>query len=214
MPLCDHVFGMHSHNRASKRLKWLRLGDAVSFLLQVLIDCSVRLNDVVTSGMIGVLTQKRPFGLYLESAAATSAASFSISSAFSFVNGLGMSRRESTAVSPTRTSKHPLRGFSGLMATFFPGCAALRRDSSLLARVLNAPHDLQASMTTSAARGPLVAGSSAGAFAAFLGAALAIFLFAVGVFALEAAALPFGVPMVNAERVNNALVLNNTLVIL
>ena len=47
---------------------------------------------------------------------------------------------------PMRTSKHPLRGFSGLMETEIP--ALFRIPSSLAALVLNAPQLLQASMVT------------------------------------------------------------------
>ena len=47
---------------------------------------------------------------------------------------------------PVRTSKHPLRGFSGLIETEIP--ALFRISSSLAALVLNAPQLLQASMVT------------------------------------------------------------------
>ena len=46
--------------------------------------------------------------------------------------------------------KQPLRGFSpsGLMVTVAEGCSSLISASSFVARVLNAFHDLHASMTT------------------------------------------------------------------
>jgi len=59
-----------------------------------------------------------------------------------------MSVRESTTLPLTVTSKHPFLGFSGLISMLTPGLLALTRVSSLEARVLNAPHDLHASMTT------------------------------------------------------------------
>ena len=49
-------------------------------------------------------------------------------------------------LSPTLTSKQPLRGFSALIVTLPP--AALTAASIFAARVLNAPHDLHASMVT------------------------------------------------------------------
>ena len=53
--------------------------------------------------------------------------------------------------SPMRTSKHPFRGrpmSSGLMVTFTEGSAASVNFFTFPARVLNAPHDLQASTMT------------------------------------------------------------------
>lgn len=47
-------------------------------------------------------------------------------------------------LSPTLTSKQPLRGFSALIVTLPP--AALTAASIFAARVLNAPHDLHASI--------------------------------------------------------------------
>ena len=49
-------------------------------------------------------------------------------------------------LSPTLTSKQPLRGFSALIVTLPP--AALTAASIFAARVLNAPHDLHASILT------------------------------------------------------------------
>lgn len=62
--------------------------------------------------------------------------------------GRGIARRERTGSSPTRTSKQPLRGFSGLIETSSAGFASFNAFSSFTARVLNAFHDLQASMIT------------------------------------------------------------------
>ena len=56
-------------------------------------------------------------------------------------------------LSPTLTSKQPLRGFSALIVTLPP--AALTAASILAARVLNAPHDLHASMVTAPPPPPL-----------------------------------------------------------
>ena len=101
----------------------------------------------------------------------TSAATSSMSSALSLPNGRGMSSNE-RAVSPfTVTSKQPLRGFSSLTTTLAPGKPALTSASSLVALVLNAPQDLQASILTKAS--PL---------AAFLGGAA--FFAAAGFFAI------------------------------
>ena len=101
----------------------------------------------------------------------TSAATSSMSSALSLPNGRGMSSNE-RAVSPfTVTSKQPLRGFSSLTTTLAPGKPALTSASSLVALVLNAPQDLQASILTKAS--PL---------AAFLGGAA--FFPAAGFFAI------------------------------
>ena len=75
------------------------------------------------------------------------------------------------AASPfTRTSKQPLRGFSSLILMGTPGAPAFSRASSLVARVLNAPQDLQASIAISAAAvlvddGAFAAGALAGFFA-------------------------------------------------
>ena len=98
----------------------------------------------------------------------TSLATSSISSAFSLVNGRGISSSDSTALSPTRTSKHPLRGFSGLTVIEAEGKSCLIKPSSLVARVLNACQDLQASMITSLllAATAFFAGASAAAGAA------------------------------------------------
>ena len=94
-----------------------------------------------------------------------------MSSALSLPNGRGMSSNE-RAVSPfTVTSKQPLRGFSSLTTTLAPGKPALTSASSLVALVLNAPQDLQASILTKAS--PL---------AAFLGGAA--FFAAAGFFAI------------------------------
>ena len=56
-------------------------------------------------------------------------------------------------LSPTLTSKQPLRGFSALIVTLPP--AALTAASIFAARVLNAPHDLHASMVTAPPPPPL-----------------------------------------------------------
>lgn len=90
----------------------------------------------------------------------------------STLKGLGMSVRLRTASSLTRTSKHPFRGFSGLILTSRPGFSALSSFSSFVARVLNAPQLLQASMITPDP--PEAAGSSAAA------AAFALLFFGLG----------------------------------
>ena len=59
-------------------------------------------------------------------------------------------------LSPTLTSKQPLRGFSALIVTLPP--AALTAASIFAARVLNAPHDLHASMVTAPPPPPALAG--------------------------------------------------------
>merc|ERR1711937_423486 len=64
-----------------------------------------------------------------------------------------MGPRETTFLPFVRTSKKPLRGFSGLITTTIP--SALRRPSSLTAALLNTPHEVQRSISTSDA--PLVA---------------------------------------------------------
>ena len=71
------------------------------------------------------------------------------------------------------TSKQPFLGFSSLTTTLAPGKPAFTRASSLVALVLNAPQDLQASILTSASP-PL---------AAFFGAAAAFFA-AAGFFSM------------------------------
>merc|ERR1719440_2183443 len=88
--------------------------------------------------------------LYLRALTASLATGSQSSMPFSLVKGRGMSSSDSTFVSPTRTSKQPLRGFSpsGLMVTVAEGCSSLISASSFVARVLNAFHDLHASMTT------------------------------------------------------------------
>ena len=58
-------------------------------------------------------------------------------------------------LSPTLTSKQPLRGFSALIVTLPP--AALTAASIFAARVLNAPHDLHASMVTAPPPPPALA---------------------------------------------------------
>eukprot|EP00614_Pseudopedinella_elastica_P031555 CAMPEP_0172614122 /NCGR_PEP_ID=MMETSP1068-20121228/49215_1 /TAXON_ID=35684 /ORGANISM="Pseudopedinella elastica, Strain CCMP716" /LENGTH=128 /DNA_ID=CAMNT_0013418821 /DNA_START=296 /DNA_END=679 /DNA_ORIENTATION=+ len=73
------------------------------------------------------------------------------SSSLRGLNGRAMSRRDTGVLSPTRTSKQPFRGFSGLILTARPGLASSSAFSILPARVLNAPQLLQASMTTSSA---------------------------------------------------------------
>ena len=47
-----------------------------------------------------------------------------------------------------RRAAHPLRGFSGLISTAALGASCVSSVCSLSARVLNAPHDLHASITT------------------------------------------------------------------
>lgn len=79
----------------------------------------------------------------------TSSATSSITSALSLVNGRGMSSSDRIGSPPTRTSKQPLRGFSGLIDTLASGFAARMNFSSFVDRVLNAPQLLHASMTTS-----------------------------------------------------------------
>ena len=69
-----------------------------------------------------------------------------MSIAFSFGNGRGSGPVSNTTVPPTVTQKTPLRGLSscGLIATLTGASAFSRR----VARVLNAPQLLQASMAT------------------------------------------------------------------
>ena len=70
-----------------------------------------------------------------------------MSIAFSFGNGRGSGPVSNTTVPPTVTQKTPLRGLSscGLIATLTGASAFSRR----VARVLNAPQLLHASMATS-----------------------------------------------------------------
>ena len=75
-----------------------------------------------------------------------------MSSALSGPNGRGMSRSETMVLSPTLTSKQPLRGFSALIVTLPP--AALTAASIFAARVLNAPHDLHADGDRAGCRRP------------------------------------------------------------
>lgn len=96
--------------------------------------------------VIGAAARAGTGRVFDQTAATTSLKTASMSSAFSFVKGRGMSRRERTFFSPTLISKQPLRGLSGLITQVIP--LALSRDSSFAARVLNAPQLLQASMTT------------------------------------------------------------------
>eukprot|EP00324_Dicrateria_rotunda_P006349 CAMPEP_0206161546 /NCGR_PEP_ID=MMETSP1474-20131121/7749_1 /ASSEMBLY_ACC=CAM_ASM_001110 /TAXON_ID=97495 /ORGANISM="Imantonia sp., Strain RCC918" /LENGTH=92 /DNA_ID=CAMNT_0053563501 /DNA_START=257 /DNA_END=535 /DNA_ORIENTATION=- len=76
----------------------------------------------------------------------TSAATDSMSSAFSLVNGRGMSVRDRTTAPLAVTSKQPLRGFSAFITTLAPGTAALMNFSRFTERVLKAPQDLHASI--------------------------------------------------------------------
>jgi len=71
-----------------------------------------------------------------------------MSNALSARKGLGMSVRLSTASPSILTSKAPFRGFSVLMEIFSNGFASARSFSSLVARVLNAPQLLHASIST------------------------------------------------------------------
>jgi len=100
-----------------------------------------------------------------------------MSSALSFANGRGMSVSDRTAEPLTLTSKQPLRGFSSLTLTTAPGKPALTRASSLVARVLNAPQLLHASIETTAppedAAGTFLADA---AVTSLVGAALVLFL--------------------------------------
>ena len=85
----------------------------------------------------------------------------------SLVNGRGMSRRLTTFVPFALTSKHPFLGLSSFTLTL--RLASLRSFSSFAARVLKAPQDLHASISTSAPC-PLLAAAAfafAGAFASF-----------------------------------------------
>mmetsp|Transcript_5444 Transcript_5444/g.17272 ORF Transcript_5444/g.17272 Transcript_5444/m.17272 type:complete len:248 (-) Transcript_5444:21-764(-) len=93
----------------------------------------------------------------------TSAATSSMSSAFSAGKGRFMSRSSTTFVSPTETTKAPLRGFSSLI---FTSALPSKAFKTLFARVLNAPQLLQASTTTTP---PSDGGASAFVFAAFFG---------------------------------------------
>lgn len=95
-------------------------------------------------------------------ALSTSAATLSMSSALSFVNGRGMSSREITFLPLTTISKAPFRGFSALM---LQEATPLTAASIFVARVLNAFQDLQASMLTTVLPLPvLLAGAGALAF--------------------------------------------------
>ena len=71
-----------------------------------------------------------------------------MSTALSLVKGRGILRSEIIGLPSTLTSKLPLRGFSGFMFTSMSGSCAVTRLASLFALVLNAFHDLHASMTT------------------------------------------------------------------
>ena len=86
-------------------------------------------------------------------------------------------------LSPTLTSKQPLRGFSALIVTLPP--AALTAASIFAARVLNAPHDLHASMVTAPPPPPppLLAGFFA---MVFTGLEAGFDLLFGGIFAVEA----------------------------
>ena len=77
-------------------------------------------------------------------AAATSA----MSSAFNAGKGRGSGPVVTTASPPTRTSNTPFRGFSALTLTDAAGSASDNMSESFLARVLNAFHDLQCSIST------------------------------------------------------------------
>jgi len=104
----------------------------------------------------------------LPAAAMMSAASASTSSALSLVKGRGMSSSDTwVAPAPPRTSKHPLRGLSGLMLTEKP--CSFSSFSSLVARVLNAPQLLHASMMMDLAPPEAAAGASLVPASTFLG---------------------------------------------
>ena len=102
-----------------------------------------------------------------------------MSRALSFGNGRGMSSSDRIGSPPTRTSKQPLRGFSGLIDTLASGFAARMNFSSFVDRVLNAPQLLQASMVTSLPPALALAAFAAGAFAGafFAGAFFEIVFF-------------------------------------
>ena len=136
---------------------------------------------------------------------ATSAATSSMTSALSLPNGRGMSSSSRTVLPPTVTVKHlrvrraqsnrsgravrraahPLRGFSGLISTAALGASCVSSVCSLSARVLNAPHDLHASITT---RDPPFA------------AAFGFFAAGAAVVALRFGAISSQVPKIFAER--------------
>eukprot|EP00216_Chloropicon_sp_CCMP2111_P005812 CAMPEP_0198239800 /NCGR_PEP_ID=MMETSP1446-20131203/5099_1 /TAXON_ID=1461542 ORGANISM="Unidentified sp, Strain CCMP2111" /NCGR_SAMPLE_ID=MMETSP1446 /ASSEMBLY_ACC=CAM_ASM_001112 /LENGTH=129 /DNA_ID=CAMNT_0043922443 /DNA_START=270 /DNA_END=655 /DNA_ORIENTATION=+ len=85
-------------------------------------------------------------------ACVTLSATSSISALRNGANGRGMPGPKVTTAFPwARTSKQPLRGFSLLMTTERSGWDAFRSFSSFAARVLNTPHDLQCSISTTTA---------------------------------------------------------------
>lgn len=92
-----------------------------------------------------------------------SPASLSRSSAFNGPNGRRMSVNETTSVSLSPflvvTTKAPFLGLLGLIDTSTSGNEVLSAFWSLLARVLNADQDLQASMTTAPASATAVSSS-------------------------------------------------------
>lgn len=85
------------------------------------------------------------------------------------------------ATSPlTITSKQPFRGFSSFTTTFAPGKPAFTSASNLVARVLNAPQDLHASILTTALPDEDEAGlEGAAAFGAALGFLVMVFFGAI-----------------------------------
>ena len=95
-----------------------------------------------------------------------------MSSALSFANGRGMSSSERLTSPFTFTSNAPLRGFSALMVIVAAGKAAFTRASSFVDLVLNAPQDLQASISTRAPPPDAGAALAGGAF--FFPAALSM----------------------------------------
>ena len=78
------------------------------------------------------------------SALTTSAPTASMSKALSLGNGRGMPRSSTTVLFSVFTTKHPLRGLTGLMTTGTPFFAPARNVLSFSARVLNAFQLLQA----------------------------------------------------------------------
>eukprot|EP00212_Chloropicon_laureae_P004716 CAMPEP_0197491316 /NCGR_PEP_ID=MMETSP1311-20131121/5618_1 /TAXON_ID=464262 /ORGANISM="Genus nov. species nov., Strain RCC856" /LENGTH=150 /DNA_ID=CAMNT_0043035967 /DNA_START=265 /DNA_END=713 /DNA_ORIENTATION=- len=90
----------------------------------------------------------------------------SIEASRSGLKGLGMPGPNVTTGLPCiRTSNVPLRGFSLLISTETPGMFSFKRRSSLPARVLNTPHDLQCSISTTGPPFALLVALAAFAFA-------------------------------------------------
>jgi hypothetical protein len=104
----------------------------------------------------------------------------------SLVNGRGISVRLTTTAPLARTSKQPLRGFSALIETVAPGAAALTSVSTLAARLMKTPQDLQASISTIPAPADDATADGGAAFADGLAAAFgAAFALAAGFLTMD-----------------------------